>query len=124
MDQTIDFVMDDTGESGTLIIQGPLTVVYVKGAKTVLLEALKDVTNLTIDLDGLTDADLTTLQLLCSAHRYCFSRNKKISIKGKCPAALRQVMDDSGYQMRAGCDSGTAETCLWATSHEQEVKHE
>ncbi len=124
MEYAIDCSINETGDSGTVTISGVLGVAYVKEARNVLLDALKQVTNLTVDMKGLTDADLTTLQLFCSAQKYCLEKKKKILIKGGCPEIFSRIMDENGCRTGVGCPSGQEYACLWKMSQDQEDSHE
>ncbi len=118
MDESIKFETEKPGESGTIAVNGPLDISRAKEARDALLRALEEVKTLVVDLAGLTDADITTLQVLCSAHLYCLKTGKKISIQGEVPGVLRELIDQSGYRRRLGCKAGGEEDCLWSSMEE------
>ena len=65
----IDFSLDDSGTTGTLLLSGSLTIQQALPLKETLLRAVGEVNQLAINLEHVEGMDLTALQLLCAAHR-------------------------------------------------------
>ena len=61
-----------------------------------LLAALRDGDGLTIDLSGLTGADMTVLQLLVAARKSALALGKPIGLTGT-DGPLRGVLERAGF---------------------------
>ncbi|WP_303851291.1 lipid asymmetry maintenance protein MlaB [Seleniivibrio woodruffii] len=71
-------------EDKTVIeISGDLTVGYVIELHSVLREALQSSDSVEIKVGDVERADLTLLQLFCSAHRAALSKDKRFDVTGK-----------------------------------------
>jgi ABC-type transporter Mla MlaB component len=109
----MELIIDEKTESGTLILTGELTVNQVAFARDHIAGALKKVKVLTADLGQATEADLSFLQLLCSAHRTAATLNKTFKLTKDSPAALQKAINDNGYRRNSGCVLDSTTTCLW-----------
>jgi ABC-type transporter Mla MlaB component len=98
--------------TGRLILEGDLTIQHVTDLRGVLLEALQKVEQLTLDMSGVTDIDVSCLQLLCSAHRTYLGSGKTIEINTENRAVVNKVMQAAGYSPHV-CGAGEAMSCLW-----------
>ncbi len=107
------FTISDSDRGRTLIVTGDVTIQNAADFRESLLELKEGEGDADIDLEGLTEADLTCLQLLCSAHRTFTTSNRRIAIKGRFPEALQKVIVTAGYQRDRGCVLDSTQTCLW-----------
>lgn len=108
------FKRDDTQKAGSLIADGSLTVQQAAEFKDTLTKALHEVDRLEINLNQVTEVDLTCLQLLCSAHKTCLKENKTLKISHQQTEALQKAVTDAGYERHRGCkDIGEDNQCLW-----------
>ncbi len=101
-------------DRGTLIVEGFLTLENIRNLREELQEALEAVQRLDIDATGAAEADLSFLQLLCSAHRTAVRQGKCLNLTGDLPDVLKQAMEDNGYARQIGCGTDAGKTCLWA----------
>ena len=106
----IDFTVDDTEGGAVLTLSGDITIQRAAQLKDALVNAVEKVKHLTLNLEAVTAMDLTALQLLCAMHRSLTGSGKTLAVAGVVPAAVRQVVTDSGY---VGCGGVEDESELW-----------
>ena len=82
------------------------------------LEALRDLQSkgnrLVLNLEGVTGADVSFLQLICSLHRTCLTAGQNLTLKGNMPETFKTVLESSGYRRLRACTLGGANPCLWS----------
>jgi len=106
----LEFKLEEGG-TGKLILDGDMTVQRAGELKTALIEALDKATSVVIDMEHITDADLSFLQLLCSAHRTSLKINKTVSLSENAPQFFWDTVKKAGYSCKdPGCDD---QNCLW-----------
>ena len=66
--------------SGTLTLQGELTIRSVGEIKHSLLEAFASAEQVTVDVSSTTDVDVAGVQLLCACQRSSTSRGKQMRL--------------------------------------------
>lgn len=119
----MSFSCEGPDETGKLMLQGELTIQHVASLKEVLLAALHKVKDLSIALEGVTDIDLSCLQVLCSAHRTAIAAQKSISVTGTWPEGFRSVVGRAGYSGGRGCGFSASAPCLWRQENADEQDH-
>ena len=70
------FEISTLDDVGTLTVAGEVSIMNSTEFKTALLTLYDRGTAAVVNMEGLTGADLTCLQLLCSAHR-TFMRSRR-----------------------------------------------
>jgi anti-anti-sigma factor len=65
-----------------------------------------------LDLAAVTSADISFLQILCSARRTARGDGKSLSIVSPSDALLRTVKT-AGFERRQPCSHCEGEACLW-----------
>jgi anti-anti-sigma factor len=106
----------DTEVSGTtkvLRLRGEMTIQHAYPLKLILTEPAVDVERFLIDVAGVTDIDLSGLQLLCSMHRTVMQSGKRMEILGRGSETFRKARLESGYLREKGCQSDTCGDCWW-----------
>ena len=106
----IDFSLDDSGASGTLLLSGSLTIQQALPLKETLLRAVGEVNQLKINLEHVEGMDLTALQLLCAAHRDWIRNGKKVTREGAIPEIVHRIVRESGF---SGCVGDDDDIGLW-----------
>jgi ABC-type transporter Mla MlaB component len=97
----------------TLKLEGRCTIERVNAIRHMLVEALGDHDRIVVDLEDITEVDLSCLQLLCSAHRASLDRNKQLVLHENLPDAFKKVVQIAGYVRTLGCHKDPAKSCLW-----------
>jgi anti-anti-sigma regulatory factor len=103
-----------SGKNALVKLDGDLTVNHAAEIRKIMMHALTDADQALIDFGNVTNADLSSLQLLCSAHKTAASMNKHLLCAGRLPDALRKAAEEAGYARFAGCRLECAKNCLWA----------
>jgi len=96
-----------------LKVCGSLTVAQAAEFKKALLETLGTATELQVDLSGITEIDLTGLQLLCAAHQSAQASGMVFSVNDGGNRAYLDTIVGSGFRRSAGCARGNAGRCVW-----------
>lgn len=100
------------GKQG-LKLSGSVTIGEASRFREALLEALGAASELQIDLSGVTEIDLTGLQLLCASHQSAQAAGKQFSaVEGGNPAYLEAVVN-AGFQRHVGCARDNSGSCIW-----------
>jgi anti-anti-sigma regulatory factor len=68
-----------------------------------------------LNLSGVTDSDISCLQLICSAHKSAIRKNKSIFIS-KISPELRQSAEDAGFTLKGDCTDDMIASCPWHIS--------
>jgi ABC-type transporter Mla MlaB component len=112
-DKTMDVEMVQSAETGVLRLKGSWTIERAHELKQALVEALKGDDPFVIDLKGLAEADLSCLQLLCSAHRTSLRLGKQLELNQEKSGAFKRVVRDAGFVRTLGCHQDPHKSCLW-----------
>jgi anti-anti-sigma regulatory factor len=104
--------IEDNGEFKLLVISGDLTVSDAESFKTTLIDAIKDSDNLVLNLTGIASADVSSLQILCSAHKMTINSSRSIKIDDNQSIIFKDALRDSGFLRQHGCLSEMQERCL------------
>ena len=102
---------EQSGEAGSLVLEGDMIIDHAEELKGILLEALKSRGSLDLNLEGINHVDLFGLQVLCAAHRSVFKAGKELTLIGKRPKALRDAVVMAGYGFTVACSAN--KTCPW-----------
>lgn len=98
---------------GTLELEGDLSIEVAEELKAILLQALQGTEALVIDLGKVTAADLSCLQLLCSAYRSCGRVDGQLTLRAHDSELFNQLLKDSGYCKTTKCPVAPTRTCMW-----------
>ena len=94
-------------------VSGPMTIDKIDEIKRDLLEAFQLGKDVELSLAGVTDVDLSGLQLLCSAHRTSLVRGVAFSVTGGDAGALYSVAMLAGMPRHVGCAQDDTGSCIW-----------
>ncbi len=109
----MDYKIISAGETGTVILAGECTIQHAAELKDVFMKSQASAGSLLLNLEGVTGADVSFFQLLCSAHRSLVKSDRSLRLTGGIPSLLKQAATDGGYGNEACC-TGADGTCLWA----------
>ena len=104
---------DEPAVSETLTLVGDLTIENAQELHQKLMTILDQTQQLTIAFEDVTAADLSLVQLLCSAHRTSVRAEKFLKLDQQRPEALRQVVREIGFLRDKGCALDSQGSCIW-----------
>jgi len=96
-----------------LIVSGVLTVKHAKALQAALLEAVRTAPAVEVNVENISDLDVTFAQLICSAHRMAADLNKQMTITGLEQERFSQLLGRFGFFRHIGCQENTRKSCLW-----------
>lgn len=96
------FTKNADGASGTLALSGGLTIQRAQELKTVLVNASEQAQHLSLNLEQVSEVDLSGLQLLCALHRQLQGTGKQLTITGRIPEPFKAAVEISGYKLCSG----------------------
>ncbi len=104
-----------TGGEGraTLMVSGEVTIQNALAFRDALKEWVEKSDTLDLNMGGVADADLTCLQLLCSAHRSIMSMKKNLTVMGELPEAIGKAAREAGFVREQGCRGEESHRCIW-----------
>ncbi|MCX5804820.1 MAG: STAS domain-containing protein [Proteobacteria bacterium] len=103
---------EDKEKSKVLALSGDLTVSNAELFKTALADAMKNTDNLVLNLTGIIGADVSCLQIICSAHKKAINSNQSIKIDDNPSIIFKDALRDSGFLRQKGCLLDVQERCL------------
>jgi anti-anti-sigma factor len=109
----MDMTKEESVRTGTLQLDGELYIRRASELKKILLQAQEGVDHLILNLEGVTGADVSGLQLLCALHRTAVKENKRLTVAGTPSPSFRQAVRGAGYERERGCPLDRDQSCLW-----------
>jgi len=106
----MQYTTEQSDGAETITLARDMTISSAAELKEVLNNALSGSDRIMLNLEQVTEVDLSCLQLLCSAHRTAKKREKSFTRTGDCPETLKIIAEHAGYLRHTGCVGG----CLWA----------
>lgn len=106
----IEYSLDDSSATGTLVLSGSLTIQYAQLLKDALIKAVGETKRLVLNMEQVEQMDLTALQLLCVAHRNLMQAGIPLDMEGAIPEIVSEVVRKSGF---VGCTGQKDTIGLW-----------
>lgn len=100
-------------EDRVLKVEGNWTIERAQEMRQRLIKALAEEDRITLELEEMREADLTCLQLLCSAHRTSLKWDKHFALGEEKPEALIKAVREAGFVRTLGCHKDPHKGCLW-----------
>lgn len=94
-------------------ISGSMTIENICTLKGELLKAFAIGKEVRISVAGVTEVDVTGLQLLCSCHRTSLAKGVAFSVIGAEDESFAAVSQLAGMWRSSGCDQDVLGTCVW-----------
>jgi anti-anti-sigma regulatory factor len=107
------FAIEKTTKDGTVIVSGALTVGNTAAVREELIKALQASEKAQLDLQAVTEIDLSALQLFCSAHKTAIKAKKVFELIDSSTGVAKNTAGLNGYLRQQGCNIDLDETCLW-----------
>lgn len=103
---------DAESNSGTLLVEGDVTINYINELKKSLLEAFEGAQRVTVDVSSATAVDVAGVQLLCASHRFSIGRGKKMCLQIGGNEQFSRFIDDVGIPQDFICNHDNANACF------------
>ena len=103
---------DAKSNSGTLLVEGDMTINHVGDLKDRLVEAFGSAQRVTVDVSSATAIDVAGVQLLCASRRFSIGRGKKMCLRLGENAQFSQFLEEVGFAQDFICNHGNADKCL------------
>lgn len=94
-------------------INGAMTIGQAAELRDGLLQAFGMGKRVELSLEGVTEVDITGLQLLCSSHRTSTAKELEFCVTGADGERFSSVALLAGMQRHTGCAQDSAGTCVW-----------
>ena len=88
--------LEKNTETTTIRLEGAIRVGCAAELKQALVEALEPGRKVRVALDGVTDLDVTAVQLVSAAWRAAQAAGVRLAIEGQLPDPLRAALADAG----------------------------
>ena len=109
-----DSVLEKSNKKkGILTLKGELTIETAAELKTALQDAVNRCNAIEVAFKDVTAADLTCLQLLCSAHKSANKLKKSLTLHPEIPGNFRKTVFSLGFRRQSGCFLVEKKNCLW-----------
>lgn len=108
-----DIQRKQEGDRAIVTVSGDATVSSAAALKKELVAALQAASAVDVVVENITAADITFLQLLCSAHRTAAARNKALTVTGLAQERMSAMLLRTGFSRQTGCQENTRTSCLW-----------
>lgn len=109
----MEFNLEHAGERLKLAVEGGLTIEHAAKLKEVLVDSLGRKKSLVVNVEGLSDIDLSCIQLFCSANRTFEMNKKELSLEGHNTEIIADAVLEAGYDRDTGCPESPCVKCLW-----------
>jgi anti-anti-sigma regulatory factor len=106
-------IVRNSGQTGELRLQGALADCESGELKLYLHQALRYISDITIDCSGVTEIDAACLQLLCSAYRMSRQQVRSFTPKGHERAVFLRAAQAANYAHCVGCGLDNESGCIW-----------
>jgi anti-anti-sigma regulatory factor len=106
---------NQTDNKSFITLEGDLTLPHAEALKDIFTKALQESDDVSIAIVTVNNVDLSSLQLLCSAHRSAMLLKKRVSFIGSPPQAFNDAVEAAGLARAAGCKLDSGHSCLWMT---------
>ena len=109
----ISFHVEDPDNVGVLTIEGNIDIQNAGELKSSLIKALHTVEKVFVNVEHVSDIDISCLELFCSAHRSSVRIQKTFAFSSVISGPLRKVVNEGGFKRHVGCVLDVNKTCLW-----------
>ena len=96
-----------------LKLEGRCTIEQANDLKALLIETLESGNGLMLDVERVSEIDITCLQLFCAAHRAFLKSNRKLSLNDNLPECFRRMVRQAGFSRAVSCHGESDASCLW-----------
>jgi anti-anti-sigma regulatory factor len=109
----MNYEIEHAGQAGLLKLRGRCTIEQANELQELLLRKIEESGHVSLNLEQVSEIDLTFLQLLCSAHGTSLKLDKRFGLKGPLPEVFIRAVREAGYCRQMGCSRDINGSCLW-----------
>lgn len=106
---------EESGDRVTLNLEGDLTVQNACALRDAIVQAQETGRHLALNLENVTGADVSCLQLFCSAHRTLVKSDRRLTLVRPLPEIFDGIVRQAGFNRERGCALDIFHDCLWCT---------
>ena len=103
---------EHTRDGIILTVSGSVTIADACELREVMIQEALPASNVTIDLSGVAECDLSLFQLLCAAHRRSLAASGSMTVRNY-SGEVYETMASAGIQRSLSCTGNENENCLW-----------
>jgi ABC-type transporter Mla MlaB component len=103
-------------DKDVLFFSGDLTEEHAEKIWVSLFTALSKTDCVELNLEGVTDVDLSCIEPLCLAQRMAMKLNKRLVITGRRPERLIRIFAADGFPYHAFRCRDCGDSCFWNAS--------
>ena len=89
--------MSEANQKSIIALSGKITLTNIGEAHTILVEALDRCGSASIEIDGVTEADLSFVQLIESARRAFAERGRTLSLRNGAGQVVLPILRRGGF---------------------------
>jgi anti-anti-sigma regulatory factor len=108
------FEIIESSEQPILVVRGEITIQNAQECLAILRDFQGRGNHLLLNLQNVTGADISFLQLLCSFHRTCLNRGQQVGLAENMSEAFQTVLESTGYRRSQACSFANNNPCLWS----------
>ncbi len=108
-----DIFVENSGDGGIVNVSGSLLFQDLGKLKPIIQDILRRSNHLVVNIDMVTEMDLSVLQFLCALHKTTIQQDKGFALFGRRNRQLQGLICRSGYLRHAGCGQDSRKECLW-----------
>ncbi|HEX9022379.1 MAG TPA: STAS domain-containing protein [Geobacteraceae bacterium] len=110
---------EGTDETGVVAISGRMTIEHAGEIRSALLEVFASSDGVRLDLERVSEVDLTGLQLICAAHISSIRLKKRFNVNTTASEPLISFVQNAGFLRHIGCCMDISQTCVWTGGENQ-----
>lgn len=113
------FEIETTPDLSRLQASGDISIQNAQECLEALQTFQRSGNRLQLDMDGITGADVSFLQMICSLHRTCLRAGQHLSLAKELPRSFKAIVADAGFHREKACTTGGDNPCLWTWRDEE-----
>jgi anti-anti-sigma regulatory factor len=110
------WAFDPENNSGTLVVEGDMTINHIRDLKDRLVEAFDSAEQVTVDVSAATAIDVAGIQLLCACRRFSTGRGKRMCLQLGENVQFAEFLDEVGFARDFICSHDDVGECSCASA--------
>ncbi len=109
----MDVAHDKNSKTCTINIDEEFSIQQIAEVRSLMLEAFNFAHHIIVNMENVTHADITCLQILCSAHRKALLEEKDFTCSPRIRESFKNEIKNAGFLRHKGCALDKENACLW-----------